>query len=174
MANFSLSKTTYINGLIMGMGFCLYTILMWLTRLDGIYLYIGQYLDMAIILLPVFVIIRAIKQEFAGTKITFLKRACVALIVGAISFIIYDPFLYVYHHYINPGWYNAVVALKENELKAVNTPASEINTTMQNMRTSNVAQSGMFRLSALIPSVVIIPLLIALLSYLFVRNKKTT
>lgn len=174
MANFSLSKTTYIIGLVMGVGFCLYTTIMWLTRLDGTYLYIGQYFDMLIIILPVFMIIYAIKQEVIGNKITFLKRACVALIVGAISFTIYDPYLYIYHHYINPGWYNAVLDLKEIELKAANTPSSEINKTLQTMRTSSVAQSGMFRLSALIPSVVIIPFLIALLSYLFVQNKKTT
>lgn len=172
MANLSLSKTTYVNGLIMGLGFCLYTTLMWLTKLDSTYLYIGEYFDMAIILLPVFIITRAIKQERKGAGITFFKRVCVALIVAAISFVIYDPFLYVYHHYINPDWYAAVTSLKETELKAANTPAAEITKTLQEMRASNVAQSGLFRPSALIPSVIIIPFLIALLSYVFVPNKK--
>ncbi len=172
MASLSISKTTYINGLIMGLGFCLYTTLMWLTQLDSTYLYIGQYFDMAIVLLPIFIIIRAIKQERNGGNITFLKRVCVALIVGAISFMIYDPFLYVYHHYINPDWYSSVISLKEAELKATNTPTDEISKTLQQMRVSNVAQAGLFRLSALIPSVIIVPFIIALLSYIFVPNRR--
>ncbi|PJJ84183.1 DUF4199 family protein [Mucilaginibacter auburnensis] len=174
MANFSLSKTTYINGLIMGIGFCLYTTLMWLTGLDSTYLYIGQYFDMLIVLLPVVMIVRAIKQEQVGGHITFLKRVVVALVVAAISFVIYEPFLYVYHHHINPEWYNAVLTLKETELKAANTPAPEIARTLQQMRTSGVAQADLFRLSAIIPSVIILPLLITLLSYAFVRNSKVT
>ncbi|NQX80544.1 MAG: hypothetical protein HRT66_00915, partial [Flavobacteriaceae bacterium] len=53
-------KTSLKYGIIMGLSFCLYTILMWLTKLDSTYLNIGQYLDMLIILLPILVIFKAI------------------------------------------------------------------------------------------------------------------
>jgi hypothetical protein len=39
------------------------------------------------------------------------------------------------------------------------------------MKVSNVAQSGLFRLSTLVPSVLILPILIALISIIFIRGK---
>lgn len=91
--------------------------------------------------------------------------------VGAISYLIYDPFLFIYHHYINPDWFNAVLSLKELELKSVNTSQDIITNTLEKMKASNQAQSGLFRLSSLVPSVLILPTLIALVSLVFIKRK---
>jgi hypothetical protein len=166
-------QSTLKQGVYMGLGFCAYTTIMWLTKLDTTYLSTGQYLDMAIIVLPLFMILWAIKQANDAFKISLLQRFAVAIWVAAISTFIYNPFLYIYHHSINPNWFNAVLALKETELKAVNSSQEIITSTLQKMQVANQAQSGMFRLSAVIPSVIVLPILITLISFIFIkRNPK--
>lgn len=164
-------QNTLLQGVIMGLAFCFYTVLMWLTKLDTTYLNIGQYFDMAIIILPILMILWAIKQENNKQKINLFKRILIAIFVGLISFIIYDPFLYIYHHFINPDWFSSVLSLKEAELIAAKTDTNLISEQLQNMKDTAVAQSGLFRPSAIIPSVIIVPTLIALLSLIFIRTK---
>jgi Protein of unknown function (DUF4199) len=171
MNQLSFLKNTLKFGIIMGLGFCAYTIFMWATQLDSVYLNIGKYLDMAIILLPILVIYWAIKSKMQEQNINIFQRIIIAIFVGLISFLIYDPFLYVYHHFINPTWFDAVVNLKETELKSLNTSPQIITEELAKMRTSNVAQSGLFNIGAMMASVVIIPTLIALLSLIFLRKK---
>lgn len=160
-----------IQGIYMGLGFCTYTTLMWYTKLDTTYLNIGQYLDIAIILLPVVMILWAIQKAHQEGRIRWWERVLVALIVGAVSFLIYDPFLYLYHHHLNPNWFRYVLELKEFELQTAHTDPAIIRKTLHEMTLTNAAQSGMFRPSALIPSVVIIPTLIALVSLLVIRRR---
>lgn len=164
-------KSTLKQGVIMGLSFCLYTILMWLTKLDTTYLRLGQYFDMVIIILPILIIFWAIKKENNFYAVTFIERITIAIYVGLVSFLLYDPFLYIYHHYINPEWFNSVLSLKEEELKTSNVPHDEIMITLQKLKDSGIAQSGLFRLSALIPSVIIVPTLIAMFSIIFIRGQ---
>lgn len=172
MQKLSFLKSTYKQGILLGLGFCLYTILMWLTKLDTTYLEYGQYLDIAIILLPIFMIFWAIAQEIKKYKVTLIQRIGIAIFVSAISFLIYNPFLYVYHHYINPEWYDAVLNLNEMKLNANNVPKAEIADTLQKMKDSDIAKAPLFGLSALIPSVIILPTIIGLLSSLFIKNRR--
>ncbi len=165
-------KPTLKQGIIMGLSFCLYTSLMWLTKLDTVHLSIGQYFDMAIIILPILMILWAIRQENNLYPITIFQRITIAIFVGAVSYLIYDPFLYVYHNNINPDWFNSVLNLKEMDLKAANTSHDKIIETLQKMKDTNASQSRLFRLSTAIPSVLIIPTLIALISLIFVKRKK--
>jgi len=171
MRKTSIFTSTLKQGLIMGLGFCAYTTLMWLTKFDTTYLRFGQYLDIAIIVLPVVVILWAIRQEHQISPLTILQRIKIAVFVGAVSYLVYEPFLYTYHHFINPDWYNAVLALKESELKEANVPANKIAETLQKMKESNAAQSGMFRPATFIPSVFIIPTLIPIVSLVFIKRK---
>lgn len=172
MKNLNLVKLTIVQGIIMGLGISLYTTFMWLTNLDTIYLSMGQYLDMAIILLPILIIFRAIKKANKSYRISAIKRVCIAICIGFVSFIIYEPFLYVYHHFINPDWFDAVLTLKEIELKLANIPEMEIAQVLGKMKTSSTAQAKLFRLSTLIPSVIIIPSIIALISLIFIKHTK--
>ncbi|MCP2025126.1 hypothetical protein L1276_000266 [Flavobacterium sp. HSC-32F16] len=164
-------KSVFKQGIIMGLSFCLYTILMWLTKLDTTYLNIGQYLDIAIILLPLLMIFWIIKKHTASYKVTVIQRIVIAVFVGFISYLIYDPFLYIYHHYINPDWYNAVLNLKESDLIAGHTQPNKITAILKEMKTSPTAQADLFRVSAAIPSVIILPVLISLISLIFIKNK---
>ncbi len=57
------SKLNLKYGIIMGLGFCLYTTIMWLTKLDSTHLKVGKYFDILIILLPISIILIAIKKR---------------------------------------------------------------------------------------------------------------
>jgi hypothetical protein len=172
MEKLTFVRSTLKQGALMGLGFCLYTTLMWLTKLDSTYLNIGQYLDMAIIVLPIIIIFWAIRQENNSYGVSVLDRIGVAIFVALISFIIYDPFLYAYHHYINPQWFDSVLSLKENDLKANHFAQEKIVEELQKMRSSGVAQAGLYRPSAAIASVLLVPILIAFLSLIFVKSKR--
>ncbi len=164
-------KSMLKYGLFMGTGFCLYTTLMWLTHLDGTYLNIGQYLDMLIVLLPVAVIFVAIKEELPTKTLLWWQRMLMAMGIGVVSYVIYEPYLYLYHHYINPDWFSYVLQLKETELNAAHTAPEKITETLQQMHQANTQQDGLFKLSTFLPSVVILPGLIALVSLIFVKKK---
>ncbi len=169
-----LFKYTSKYGLFMGLGFCLYTSLMWLTKLDTSYLKVGQYFDIAIIILPIITIFLAIKNAKKIHQISFFQRIIISIYIGAISYLIYDPYLYFYHHYINPEWFVAVINLKEMELKAAKVPQGKILEIIENMKASNLSMSGVFTLSTFIPSVIIIPTIIAMFSVFFVKAENET
>lgn len=169
--NANIYKSTLLQGLIMGLGFCLYTTSMWLTQLDTTHLNIGQYLDMLIVLWPVAIIFWAIRQENQKQTLTVISRIGIALWIGLLSYLIYEPYLYIYHNYINPDWFSYVLDLKEVELKTINTSAEKITETLQQMIEANTRQNGIFKLSTFIPSVVVLPTLIALISLVFIKKK---
>lgn len=158
-------------GAIMGLAFCAYTLFMWLTELDTTYLRYGQYLDMAVIALPVTVIFLALKKARDHFRLKLLDRLAIAVGVGFISYVIYHPFLYVYHEFINPDWYEAVIALQREKLSAAGTSSAELERAITDLRARNAAGSGLFSPAPFIASVLVVPALIAFLSLLFIRNR---
>jgi hypothetical protein len=171
--NANIYKSTLLQGLIMGLGFCLYTTFMWLTQLDTTHLNIGQYLDMLIVFWPITVIFWAIRQENQKQALSVITRIGIALWIGLLSYLIYEPYLYTYHNFINPDWFSYVLDLKEAELKAAHTATEKITETLQQMIEANVQQNGIFKLSTFIPSVVVLPTLIALVTLVFIKKKNT-
>ena len=173
MDEFPYVQSTFKQGVILGFGFCCYTILMWLTKLDTTYLSIGQYFDMGIILLPIGIIFWAIGQEIKSYDLSIWDRIGIAIFVSFISYVIYDPFLYIYHNIINPTWYFSVIQHKTNDMLLTGKTTAEIALEMERTKSSLVAQSGLFRLSTFIPSVVVLPIVIVFLSLFFVRKITT-
>lgn len=168
----SFLKRAIKYGIVMGICFCLYTTFMWLTKLDTKYLEIGEYLDMTIIILPIIVIFIAIKNEIKFSEVNILKRIGIGLTIGIISCLIYSPFLYFYHNYINPEWFNSVLSLAETKLIEIKTEPQIIAEKIQRMRENNLSQKAMFNVGAIIPSVIIMPIFISLLSTIFIRKRK--
>lgn len=159
-------------GIIMGICFCIYTTFMWLTKLDTKYLNIGEYLDMAIIALPIIIIFIAIKNETKFSEINIWKRIGIGLIIGIVSSLIYSPFLYYYHNYVNPEWFNSVLTLAETKLIEIKTEPQVIAEKIQKLKENNLLQKPMFNMGAVIPSVIIMPILISLLSIIFIKKRK--
>ena len=158
-------------GVLMGSGFCLYTIFMWLTKLDSTYLSVGKYFDMAIILLPLFIISWGIHQQNKLSNVTLLQRILIALLIGLVSFVIYDPFLYFYHNVVNPEWFSSVLALKEAELHEANINPDLIVEQLQRMKSSSVANASVFQLSSAIASVIVLPILISFISLIYIKKR---
>lgn len=165
-----LSATKY--GSIMGVGFCLYTTFMWLTKLDTTYLSIGRYLDIAIIILPISMISFSILNANKARSLKILERILIAVYVGLISYVIYQPFLYAYHHYINPTWFDAVLNLKKSELESGNFSSQDITSTLNKMKDRNLLQDKVYSISTFVASVIILPTFISLLSLLYIREKR--
>ena len=157
-------------GVIMGVSFCVYSTIMWLSQLDTTYLYIGRYLDMAIVLMPIAIIFLGVRAAMQTGRVSFLKRILLAVCIGLVSFVIYAPFLFVYHNYINPTWFDAVLALRESQMAASQVEGVTIAAELQRLREFNQTQSGI--LNGFIPSVVVLPILIALISLPIIRNRK--
>jgi Protein of unknown function (DUF4199) len=166
------STNTLKFGILMGLGFCLYSTIMWLTKLDTTYLKYGQYLDMAIIILPLTIILLAIKKANSTDKLKILERIGIAVLVGLISFLIYDPFLYVYHNYVNPTWFESVLNLHKSTLEALNTDPTEIARQLELEKANNDKQAGLYKFAPFMASVIVLPTIIALISLIFVQNKK--
>jgi hypothetical protein len=144
---------------------------MWITKLDSQFLVYGQYLDIAIILLPILLILFSIKQSLKIAELTTIHRILLAIYIGLLSQLIYSPFLYIYHNFINPNWFDAVIELKINSLKIENIAEDKISSIIEKMKLNNIAQNKIYSLSSFIPSVFILPTLIALISLLFKKWK---
>ena len=162
-------RTLLTHGLLLGLSLSLYTTLMWLTRLDTTYLFIGQYLDMLIVLAPVGFIVAAIHRQCRQDHISGLQRVALAVGVMALAEVLYRPYLYLYHRVINPTWFAAVLALKQAELAAAGQSPATMATTLAHLQATQAAQTGMFHgfwISALL-----LPVLVSLLTWPFLRNR---
>ena len=156
-------------GVLLGLSLCLYTTLMWLTRLDSTHLGVGQYLDIAVGLLPIGLILSAISEQRKVGRLTIWHRLGVAVGVGLLAQVLYAPFLYCYHTYIKPDWFSFVLATKRAELAAAGQSAPAIAAELARRQVAHARQVGLF--SGFVPAAVVFPVLVALLSLLFVRNK---
>lgn len=156
-------------GVYLGIAMCLYTIFMWLIGLDTKYLAAGQYLDIAVIILPLGFTFLAIWKKSKETELTFFKRIRCGLIVNLVSFLIYAPFLSIYHHFINPDWLKYVLALKEKEMTAQNIAPEKINETLKAIAASS--NDFNFIVSGFIAGVIIFGLIFSLLTTPFIRSR---
>jgi hypothetical protein len=159
------------NGILLGLVLIVYSLLMWLTCLDAEYLNIGQYLDILVIIVPIIFIIRAIRHSL---PIHIGNRLLIATGVGLIAYLIHAPYMYVYHNFINPDWFDWVIALEKQKMVAQNIPTEDIQQKIEQMININKINNKVFTMGAFLPSVIIIPAFIALSSLVFIKNKKTS
>ncbi|MBC8084999.1 MAG: DUF4199 family protein [Hymenobacter sp.] len=165
MPGLSFLPTIIRYGLLLGVSLCLYTTLMWLTRLDTTYLAVGQYLDIAVILLPISLIAAAIRQLLRRAPLRWWQRLGVGVGVGVVAELVYRPYLALYHAYLNPTWFSFVVALKKAELSAAGQSAAHITAELARLQAAHVRQAGMF--SGFWVSALVLPALVALLTLPF-------
>lgn len=157
------------HGLWLGLSLCLYTTLMWLTRLDSAYLSRGQYLDIAVVAVPVGFIVAAIQQQRQRAYLHLWQRVGIAVGVALLAEVVYRPYLAFYHTTINPTWFAYVLDLKRAELLAAGQSAAQITQELARLKVRHAGQAGVF--SGAWVSALILPTLIALLTLPFLRNK---
>lgn len=162
------TKTELKYGIILGLVMCFYTVLMWLTKLDSTYLSIGHYFDIAIIIIPLSITFLAIWAKSKETRLTLLKRISCGLAVNFIGYIIYTPFLLLYHRFINPDWLKYVLELKEKELLAQNVAPEKIKTTLETVQKMSSAPNLAF--NGFIAGVIVFGIVFSLLTLPFFRR----
>jgi hypothetical protein len=65
-----------------------------------------------------------------------------------------------------------VLSLAETKLIEMNTEPQIIAEKIQKIKENNLSQNGIFNEAAIIPSVIVMPIIISLISLIFIHNKK--
>jgi hypothetical protein len=89
-------------GVYLGLAFCLYTIFMWLTKLDTTYLSTGRYLNTAVIILPLTFTFLAIWAKSKEINLTLMRRIRCSLSTNLVAYLIHLPTQLFYHHFSIP------------------------------------------------------------------------
>ena len=163
------TKLSVTFGIGLGVFNIVFIIFMWITKLDTKYYHIGKTIELLVSIVPVIVILAGIYKINLAKDLTIGKRLSAGIIIGLISMIIAVPFTEIYHLYINPEWFDAVLRLKEQQMSEAGATQSEIVSQLERMKANNTVLNsviGAFAFGGLI-----FPALVSLFSYIFIRNK---
>lgn len=162
-------KTEIKFGIILGLGICAYTML---AHLLGFYtnnIQAGKYGDIVIILLPIAVLFLAIREKRKRSgSLTVSEGVKTGLLVALVSFSISATFLWLYHHYINPGWLEFIIAYERESMLRAGMGASEITTRIDQIRAGN---SDFAQLVGGFIGTMVLSLILSLIFSLILRSK---
>ena len=157
-------------GVFLGVGICVYTLI---AHFLGFYtdnIQAGKYGDMVIVLLPILLIFLAIKtRRNRDGSLTFLKGVKTGLFVALISFLISAAFLWMYHHFINPGWLDFILAFERRTMEKAGMSAAEISNRIDQMRAGN---SDFAQVVGGLIGTVVLALLLSTIFSLILRRKE--
>jgi hypothetical protein len=127
----------------------------------------GRIADRVVIVLPIAAIALALRNRARGgvRPLGFVTALGVGAGVGLISAIVFTPFLWWYHHFMNPAWLDHVIAFERGRLAGVGTAAADIERAIETTRrgATDVAQITGGFVGSLILCVVVAALLWALM-----------
>lgn len=159
------------HGAYLGIFMCVFTLFMWITELDTIHYDIGKTIELLVSIVPVAVILYTILKLNQQVELTVKKRILAGLTVGLVSVLISTPFTEIYHNFINPEWFDAVLKLKEQSMTESGASQADIHTRLEQMKAGNTTLNSV--LGAIAFGGIIFPVAVSLVSFLFIRNKKT-
>ena len=160
-------------GLILGLSYCAWTILMYITGLDTTRIDVGHYGDYLVTILPVSVLylsIRAKRTTLVGEPLRYVDAVKTGIVVSLIAWIIYTPFLVLYHHLINPEWLDYVIEFQKQTMTEANMAAAEIDQRVEQIRAGST--DIMHAVNGLIFGVVVMGFLISSISFVLLRSGK--
>ena len=166
----SVLKPSIKYGIYLGLFMCTFIVFMWVTRLDTTYYHIGKNLEIAVSVIPIAVILYAIHKLNQKQDLTVSKRLIAGITVGLVSVAVSTPFIEIYHHFINPEWFDAVLHLQEQKMISEGATETEITTRLERMRAGDNTFSSV--LSAFISGGILFPAVVSLASTIFIRNKQ--
>jgi hypothetical protein len=152
-------------GIYFGLMMVFFTKMMWLTGLDTTHIAIGYYFETAEFIFPLIFVFAAIRAKSKQSKLTIINRIFTGLIVTFVSFLIHTPFLYIYHHFINPDWLKYKLEFNEQVLRSHNVPAEKIKEILESINDYNMIFGG------LIVGVFVMGIIFSLLTIPFIRSK---
>lgn len=166
----SIIKPSAKYGIYLGLFMCAFTVFMWLTLLDTTYYHIGRNLEVVVSIVPVGVILYVNYKLNQDQKLTVSKRLVAGVTVGLVSIAVSSPFTEIYHHFINPEWFDAVLNLQEQKMLSAGASESEFATRLEQMRTGNTTVKSVT--SAIISGGVLFPVIVLLASLIFIKSNK--
>lgn len=125
----------------MGITLCGYTVIVFIFNLDRDHLDIVQYLDRMVMVVPIvftFIGVRSISKEPDFSYRVSLQSG---LFINFISFLIYTPFLLIYHHFIHPEWLTHLLKFKEAELISANASSETVKMTLEQIKKSSTVMN---------------------------------
>ena len=165
-------KTELLCGTALGLALCLWTMALYLTGLATTRIGIGQYGESASLVIPVIVILLAIRSRAASREapLTPLDRVTTGVLTSLTGQAIYTPFLLIYRRFINPDWLEFILQLRRRELVASRVPFDQMEHQITQLRTSTAGIEHLA--STLMLNVIVLGSALGLLSVLVVRNRK--
>lgn len=157
-------------GVYLGLFLCAFTIFMWLTGLDTTYYEVGKTVELFVSAVPVVAILYAIYRLNRRTKLTVFKRLIAGLTVGIVSITVSAPFIEIYHLYINPEWFDAVLRVQERQMLDSGANPEEIISRLERMEANNTTINSV--LGAFAFGGILFPAVVSFLSLIIIRNKK--
>jgi hypothetical protein len=137
-------KTGLKWGLLLGAAVCLWTLGLHVTGLYTTNIGGGQVADQLALIFPIAAVTLALRErrrQLGGT-VGFKDGIGMGAALGAASAVVTVPFLWIYHHFINPRWLDHIVDWRTAQMKAAGASAADIESTILAQRASgsDVAQ----------------------------------
>src|SRR6267142_892662 len=115
-------------GLILGLAISAYIMTAHLLGFYTTNMQAGAYADIAVTLVPIAILFLAIREKRRHQgSLTVLQGISIGLLVVLISYPISTAFLWIYHHYINPNWFEYVIAYERDKMAQAGSDARMIN-----------------------------------------------
>ena len=164
------SKLKY--GIAFGLAFIAWTMIIFLTGLDTTYIHIGYYSDYLVMILPSVFTFLAIKADIKNSHIQYklIKGIKTGWLVNFVGYLIYIPFLIIYHHFINPDWLKYLLELVENNLVAQHVMQDVINQKLEIIKQQSTNVN--FILYGFFFGVLIVGGVLSVISTLIIRKRK--
>jgi hypothetical protein len=123
-------------GVALGVALVLWTLFVHVMGWYTTNLAAGHIADRVVIVLPIAAIPLALRDRAraGGQPLGFVTALGVGAGVGLISAVVFTPFLWWYHHVMNPAWLDHLIAFERGGLAAAGTSAAEIERAIENTR----------------------------------------
>lgn len=156
-------------GLILGGSYCAWTLITYVFGLDTTRIDAGHIGDYLVTILPVVLLFLSIrrKKNLAGGTLGYVDALKTGLMVSLIAWVIYTPFLILYHHVINPDWLDYVLEFQKRTMIEANTAAGDIDERIERIRAGST--DIMHAVNGLIFGVIILGSIISSISFALVK-----
>lgn len=165
-------KTEIKFGIILGLGICAYTLI---AHFLGFYtnnIQAGKYGDTIIIILPIVVLFLAIREKRnVRGFLTLLGGIKTGLLTVLVSYPLSTAFLWIYHHYINPSWFENILAYEQKVLENSGLSSAEIAEKVNALRAGN---SDFAQIVSGLIGAVVLGLILSFILSLIMRKKRRT
>jgi hypothetical protein len=130
----SITRTGVKWGITLGAAVCLWTLAVhqlgfYTTRLAA-----GQRADLIATILPIIAVVLAVRERARIQQLKWTNLLAIGAVTGLVSAIVTVPFLWWYHHVVNPGWLDRLVEFRTQVMTAAGASAGEIATAVDRLR----------------------------------------